>query len=388
MTAPIAVADSSIAPRTDSSASRFWGGTIADGAVGATVTGAVNLSRTGTARSSETDEIRARCRGKRTRVPYSIPRAGWLLPNGRTGYPPPVSRCEREVRRTLHRPCGALRAPAAPWREPPEPAASYAAGSASGSAASAAAGSASARSVGLDRVLDHDDIVDLADGVLLDLDHGGLVEHDCVVDELPFALVDGVGRRSCCCGGCRLGRLGGLHRGELFLGRQLATLGHDHQLDLGRDALEQVDRHRVAADPLDVVDADLAAVDADLADAPDLVGDVGRRDRAEERPGRAGLDVEPQDELAERLGDLVGLFGAARLVHRLLGVDALDLLHPSLRRDLGEVARQQEVAGVPAGDVDDLATQAELLHVFEQDHVHRYSPSSRRRAGARPRGPA
>ncbi len=46
VTAPIAVAESSMAPRTDSSASRFWGGTIADGA-GATVTGAVNLCSNG-----------------------------------------------------------------------------------------------------------------------------------------------------------------------------------------------------------------------------------------------------------------------------------------------------------------------------------------------------
>ena len=307
--------------------------------------------------------------GEENTCSQSIPRAGWLLPNGRgvihrpfsaasgkfgersTG---PVERCG--LRRLPRRAAGAgseLRggSPRARRRRP--------------------LGSASARGARprpSSSITTTSSISPAAFSSTSTTD--GLVEHDSVVDELPFALVDRAGRRGCRCGGCRLGRLGGLHRGELFLGRQLATLGHDHQLDLGRDALEQVDRHRVAADPLDVVDADLAAVDADLADAPDLVGDVGRRDRAEERAGRAGLDVEPQDELAERLGDLVGLFGAARLVHRLLGVDALDLLDPSLRRDLGEVARQQEVAGVPAGDVDDLATQAELLHVFEQDHVH------------------
>ena len=69
---------------------------------------------------------------------------------------------------------------------------------------------------------------------------------------------------------------------------------------------------------------------------------------------------------------------------------ALDLLDPSLRRNLGELSGQQEVAGIPTSDTHNLATQAEFLHVLEQDHVHQIlTPlSSRRRAGARPREPA
>ena len=62
----------------------------------------------------------------------------------------------------------------------------------------------------------------------------------------------------------RLG-LGGLHRGELLLGRQLAALGDDERLHLDADVLEDLDRDRVAADPLDRVGVDLPAVDADLA---------------------------------------------------------------------------------------------------------------------------
>src|SRR5581483_7790670 len=64
-------------------------------------------------------------------------------------------------------------------------------------------------------------------------------------------------------------RLRRLERGQLLLGRQLPALGHDERLHLGDDALVDVDRDRVAADPLDRVDPDLAAVDADLARAPD-----------------------------------------------------------------------------------------------------------------------
>ena len=70
---------------------------------------------------------------------------------------------------------------------------------------------------------------------------------------------------------------------------------------------KSVDRDRVAADPLDrVVEPDLAPVDADLARAPDLVGDVRRRDRAEERAGRAGLAPRSAARvLRERVRDLL-----------------------------------------------------------------------------------
>ena len=45
--------------------------------------------------------------------------------------------------------------------------------------------------------------------------------------------------------------LGGLHRGQLLLGRQLASLGDDERLHVDRDVLEDLDRNRVAADPAD-----------------------------------------------------------------------------------------------------------------------------------------
>ena len=47
--------------------------------------------------------------------------------------------------------------------------------------------------------------------------------------------------------------LGGLHRLQLLLRRQLAALGHDQRPHLGGDVLEELDRDLVAADPLDRV---------------------------------------------------------------------------------------------------------------------------------------
>ena len=72
------------------------------------------------------------------------------------------------------------------------------------------------------------------------------------------------------------------------------------------------------------------------------------------------------------LRDLGGLLGAPRLVPRALGLDPLR----ARRRAPGvatsaSLPRQQEVAGVAARDVDDLAAEAELLDVLEQDDLHR-----------------
>ena len=122
-----------------------------------------------------------------------------------------------------------------------------------------------------------------------------------------------------------------------------------------------LDRDGVAADPLDRVHLELAAVDADLLLLPEPVGDVRRGDRAEERAGRACVDVEPQLERLEprrrsraprRPSSPRGV-PAARRASRARATSAG-------RRHLGEPARQQEVARVAARDVHDLAAQAEL----------------------------
>src|SRR5207253_3046533 len=113
---------------------------------------------------------------------------------------------------------------------------------------------------------------------------------------------------------------------------QLAALRDDERLHVDGHVLEDLDRNVVAPDPLDVVDADLAAVDADLARAPDLVGDVGGRHRAEEDAVRAGLDVEPKHGLPERLGDLLALLEARGLVPRANRVALLELGDTGRRR--------------------------------------------------------
>ena len=106
VTAPIAVAESSIAPRTDSSASRFCGGTSAVGRLGATVTGALNLSAKGLGKNGENEPP---SRGKRTCVPILSP-----APDGFSPATCPV----------VHRPISAasgkfLRSPQALWMNAP-----------------------------------------------------------------------------------------------------------------------------------------------------------------------------------------------------------------------------------------------------------------------------
>ena len=152
-------------------------------------------------------------------------------------------------------------------------------------------------------------------GVGLDRDVLG-VGVDLLGVELVLLRRPGLGR----CGGLLLGELRRGHRLELLVGGQLAALGDDEGLHLDADVLEDVDRHVVAADALDVLQVDLAPVDADLARAPDLVGDVRRRDRAEERAGRAGLHLEAEHRLAQRLRDRLRLLGVRRLVTRPLRV--------------------------------------------------------------------
>ena len=87
-------------------------------------------------------------------------------------------------------------------------------------------------------------------------------------------------------------------------------------------------------------------------------------------PVGPGLDLEPQDGLRQRRRDLGGLLGRAGLVPGALVVDPPDLGDPPGRRHLGELPRQQVVAGVAALDVDDVALQAELLDVAAQDDLH------------------
>ena len=140
---------------------------------------------------------------------------------------------------------------------------------------------------------------------------------------------------------------------------------------------EDLDRDRVAADALDRIgEVDLPPVDADLELLPDLVGDVGRGHRAEEDSLRAGVHVEAKLGLAQLLGDLLRVLEALRLVARALRLALLELGHAGRRRLLGEPPRPEVVAQIAARDRDDIAAQADLLHVFQEDDVHRAYPET------------
>ena len=88
-------------------------------------------------------------------------------------------------------------------------------------------------------------------------------------------------------------------------------------------------------------------------------------------PVSPGLDVEAELRLAEPLRDLLRLPDALRLVQGPARVHLLELLDAGGRGRLRELARQEEVTCVPARDVDDLAAQAELVHVFPENDLHR-----------------
>src|SRR5262249_33573337 len=76
-----------------------------------------------------------------------------------------------------------------------------------------------------------------------------------------------------------------------------------------------------------------------------------------------------------------------RLVPGALRVAALELTLEAGRRRLGQPARQEEVAGVPARNVDHVASEAERVDVLRQHDLHGdyLSPTYGRRASSRAR---
>ena len=157
-----------------------------------------------------------------------------------------------------------------------------------------------------------------------------------------------------------LGALLRLHRRELLVARQLAALGDDERAHVDAHVLEELDRNRVAADPLDRVDLDLAPVDADLAASASSSSAmfVGVTEPNSEPVGPA-FTSKRSSRLLEDLRDLLRLLDRARLVARALLVALAQLRDLRRRRRLGEPPRQQEVARIAARDVHDLAAQAE-----------------------------
>jgi hypothetical protein len=103
---------------------------------------------------------------------------------------------------------------------------------------------------------------------------------------------------------------------------------------------------------------------------PQLVGDVRRRDRAEERPRRACLDVETELDSAELLRDLLSILERLGLAACTALLELAYLADARRRRLVGKPAREEEVACVATRDVHDLAAETDLVDVLTEDDFH------------------
>src|SRR3954469_303840 len=142
----------------------------------------------------------------------------------------------------------------------------------------------------------------------------------------------------------------------------------DDRLDGRRDVVGDLHDDHVRADVLDrLVEVDLPAVELQAAGVADRIGDVLGGDRPEQAAVLAGLLVDGQHGARERRRALLRLLdglgrGALGARHAVLrGLDR------ALRRRLGQLARDQEVAQVALRDIDDRAALTDALDVLEQD---------------------
>ena len=107
-----------------------------------------------------------------------------------------------------------------------------------------------------------------------------------------------------------------------------------------------------------LVEHELAAVELNAAALLERVGDLLRRDGAEQTSGAAALGKDGHGQVAHARGDGAGLLALALalFLHGLVihahGVDVIG------RRLNGQLARQHVVAGVAVGDLDHLAALA------------------------------
>jgi hypothetical protein len=153
--------------------------------------------------------------------------------------------------------------------------------------------------------------------------------------------------------------------------RQEARSGlGDDRLDRRRHAVVELDDHHVGADVADrLLEVDAAAVDGDAARLADRVGDVLRGHRAEQAPVLAGLLGDREDGAVEEVGVLLGADDRLLLGARLGLGPPLGGLDRAARGGLGELARDQVVAQVALGDVDDRPLLADALDVLEEDRL-------------------
>ena len=155
----------------------------------------------------------------------------------------------------------------------------------------------------------------------------------------------------------RLG-LGGLERCELLLGRKLAALGTTSVFT--STSTSSKSSIGIEKRPMRLIGSAAILRRSTRTLRVRQISSATSEGVTEPKSdaGRPGLDLEPQHGLAENLGDLLRLLGGSRLVLRALLLDPAQLRDAGRRRVLGEPPRQEVVAGVAAGDVDDLPAQA------------------------------
>ena len=115
---------------------------------------------------------------------------------------------------------------------------------------------------------------------------------------------------------------------------------------------------------------DLSGIHVDPVLALEGVRDLLRRDRAERLPLLAGLEREDEGDRIEPLRQGLGVTVRPfllRLRARSLLRDALQLSGAGLD---GETLREQEVLGVPVGDLFHVARAAEPADLLLQDDAH------------------
>ena len=168
--------------------------------------------------------------------------------------------------------------------------------------------------------------------------------------------------------------------------------GTTSSAQLGGHVGEDLDRHRVAADPLDRRRRpSLRRSTRIFWSSQSLSATFVAVTEPKSDPVGPALTSNRSSVASSRSAIALRLVGRLRLVARPLRVAPLELAHEPGRRELGEPARQQEVARVAARDVHDLAAQAEALDVLTENDLHRASgPRDRRgrrgRGARRPRG--
>src|SRR3954471_10612879 len=150
----------------------------------------------------------------------------------------------------------------------------------------------------------------------------------------------------------------------------LAAFGDDLHLHVRRHVAMQLHRHFELTDLLDRLrQVQPALVDVEAFGDED-VGDVAARDRSIECFGLADLARDLDLDVLQPAGDGFGDVLLLELFRVELDALALDLFLVALGREQRQLARQQVVAGVAVGDLDDLAAAPEVVDVFSQNHFH------------------